>query len=58
MQSRVLQTYVVNFICQKLQQFWAYSDYMGKINKVVIILKAMAFLNLSTKNSNRGRELC
>ena len=26
--------------------------------KVVIILKAMAFLNLSTKNSNRGRELC
>ena len=24
--------------------------------KVVIILKAMAFLNLSTKNSNRGRE--
>ena len=27
-----------------------------KICKVVIILKAMAFLNLSTKNSNRGRE--
>ena len=25
--------------------------------KVVIILKAMAFLKLSTKNSNRGREL-
>ena len=25
-------------------------------SKVVIILKAMAFLNLSTKNSNRGRE--
>ena len=32
----------------------------GKIisqsGKVVIILKAMAFLNLSAKNSNRGRE--
>ena len=26
-------------------------------DKVVIILKAMAFFNLSTKNSNRGREL-
>ena len=25
-------------------------------SKVVIMLKAMAFLNLSTKNSNRGRE--
>ena len=24
--------------------------------KVVIMLKAMAFLNLSTKNSNRGRK--
>ena len=24
--------------------------------KVVIMLKAMVFLNLSTKNSNRGRE--
>ena len=27
-------------------------------HKVVIILKAMAAFNLSTKNSNRGRELC
>ena len=26
------------------------------VSKVVIMLKAMAFLNLSTKNSNRGRE--
>ena len=31
--SRVLQTYVVNFICQKVQKFWADSDYLGKINK-------------------------
>ena len=27
-----------------------------QISKVVIILKAMAFLNLSTKNQNHGRE--
>ena len=30
--SRVLQTYVVNFICQKVQNFWADSDYLGKIS--------------------------
>ena len=29
---RVIQTYVVNFICQKVQFFWPDSDYMGKIN--------------------------
>ena len=29
---RVLQTYVVNFICQKVQIFWADSDYVGRIN--------------------------
>ena len=33
-----------------------YSLYWGFLVKVVIILKAMAALNLSTKNSNRGRE--
>ena len=35
-----------------------YTFYILQIKriKVVIILKAMAFLNLSTKNSNRGRE--
>ena len=31
--SRVLQTYVVNLICQKVQDFHADSDYVGKINK-------------------------
>ena len=31
-QFRVIQTYVVNFICQKLQNFWADSDSLGKIN--------------------------
>ena len=30
--SKVLQTYVVNFICQKVQNFWADSDSLGKIN--------------------------
>ena len=37
------------------------SECLGKqssIRWVVIILKAMAAFNLSTKNSNRGRELC
>ena len=29
---RVIQTYVVNFICQKVQTFWADSDSLGKIN--------------------------
>ena len=29
---RVLQTYVVNLICQKVQDFHADSDYVGKIN--------------------------
>ena len=29
--SRVLQTYVVNFICQKVQKFWEDSNYVGKI---------------------------
>jgi hypothetical protein len=29
---RVLQTYVVNFICQKVQHFQADSEYLGKIN--------------------------
>ena len=29
--SRVIQTYVVNFICQKVQNFWADSDYLGEI---------------------------
>ena len=29
---RVLQTYVVNFICQKVQHFQADSGYVGKIN--------------------------
>ena len=29
---RVLQTYVVNFICQKVQHFLADSEYLGKIN--------------------------
>ena len=28
----MLQTYVVNFICQKVQNFWADSDSLGKIN--------------------------
>jgi hypothetical protein len=30
--GRVIQTYVVNYICQKVQKFWPDSDYMGKIN--------------------------
>ena len=30
--ARVLQTYVVNFISQKVNHFWTDSDYMGKIN--------------------------
>ena len=30
--NRVLQTYVVNFICQKVQQFQADSEYLGKSN--------------------------
>ena len=30
--ARVIQTYVVNFICQKVQTFWADSDSLGKIN--------------------------
>ena len=29
---RVLQTYVVNLICQKVQIFQADSDYVGRIN--------------------------
>ena len=29
---RVLQTYVVNFISQKVQHFQADSEYLGKIN--------------------------
>ena len=29
---RVIQTFVANFICQKVQIFWPDSDYMGKIN--------------------------
>ena len=28
----MIQTYVVNFICQKVQIFWPDSDYMGKID--------------------------
>ena len=28
----MIQTYVVNFICQKVQFFQPDSDYMGKIN--------------------------
>ena len=28
----MIQTYVVNFICLKVQVFWPDSDYMGKIN--------------------------
>ena len=28
----MIQTYVVNFICQKVQTFWADSDSLGKIN--------------------------
>ena len=31
-------------------------NHLSKEVKVVIMLKAMAFLNLSTKNSNHGRE--
>ena len=31
-QYRVIQTYVVNFICQKVQTFWADSDSLCKIN--------------------------
>mgnify|MGYP006864189594 CR=1 FL=1 len=29
---RAIQTYVVNFTCQKVQNFWADSDSLGKIN--------------------------
>ena len=32
MAARVIQTYVVNFICQKVQTFWTDSDSLGKIN--------------------------
>ena len=28
----MIQTYVVNFTCQKVQSFWPDSDYMGKID--------------------------
>ena len=37
---------------------WKKIKWINEVNiiKVVIILKAMAALNLSTKNSNRGRE--
>ena len=37
--SRVIQTYVVNFICQKVQTFWADSDSLGKINDKKIFKK-------------------
>ena len=30
--SRVLRTYVVNFICQKVQSFQADSEYLGEID--------------------------
>ena len=36
---RVIQTYVVNFICQKVQTFWADSDSLGKINDKKIFKK-------------------
>ena len=31
-QTRVIQTYVVNFVGQKVQMFWPDYDYMGEIN--------------------------
>ena len=34
LRDRVLQTYVVNFICQKMQNFQADSGYVGKINNI------------------------
>ena len=40
----MLQTYVVNFICQKVQNFWADSDYLGKISdKKNLIFKFFFF---------------
>ena len=36
---RVLQTYVVNFICQKVQHFQADSESLGKINNKKIFKK-------------------
>ena len=38
-QNRLLQTCVVNFICQKVQNFWADSDSLGKINDKKIFKK-------------------
>ena len=35
----MIQTYVVNFICQKVQTFWADSDSLGKINDKKIFKK-------------------
>ena len=32
--ARVIQTYVVNLIYQKVQKFWTDSDYLGKINNI------------------------
>ena len=36
---RVLQTYVVNFLCQKVQHFQADSESLGKINNKKIFKK-------------------
>ena len=41
--DRVIQTYVVNFVCQKLQNFWADSDSLGKINDKRISKKNFFF---------------
>ena len=32
MKARVIQSYVVNFLCQKVQFVWPDSDYIGKID--------------------------
>ena len=42
----MIQTYVVNFICQKVQFFWSDTDYMGKIN-IKKIFKKFFFQRLA-----------
>ena len=48
-QNRLLQTCVVNFICQKVQNFWADSDYLGKISNIFF---KILYFQYSVKSDN------